>query len=189
MINRVVLIGRLTADPELRYTKNGTAVATFTLAVERNHKNANGERLTDFIDIRAWKGRAENCVKYLHQGDLFAVSGRIEIDRYQAKDGSLRQSMVVTADEICFIAPLKQSAATPGAAQSTQRGAGAEQTRGAAAPAARQDEGPWQAGAAQSAQRGAGAEQMRGAATPAAAQMKIGQAVTPEPLFDDELPF
>lgn len=168
MINQVVLIGRLTADPELRYTKNGTAVATFTLAVERNHKNANGERLTDFIDIRAWKGRAENCVKYLHQGDLFAVSGRIEIDRYQAKDGSPRQAMVVTADEICFIAPLKQPAA---------------------APAARQDEGPWRAGAAQSTQRGAGAEQTRGAATPAAQQMKIGQAVTPDPLFDDELPF
>lgn len=189
MINRVVLIGRLTADPELRYTKNGTAVATFTLAVERNHKNANGERLTDFIDIRAWKGRAENCVKYLHQGDLFAVSGRIEIDRYQAKDGSLRQSMVVTADEICFIAPLKQPAATPGAAQSTQRGAGAEQARGAATPAAAQDEGSWRAGAAQSAQRIAGAEQTRGAGMEAAQQMKIGQAAAPEPLFDDELPF
>ena len=108
MLNQVTLIGRLTADPELRYTKNGTAVARFTLAVERNHKSADGEKETDFIDIRAWQGRAESCAKYLHKGDLFAVSGRLEIDTYQAKDGSKRKAPLVVADEACFIAPLKR---------------------------------------------------------------------------------
>ena len=75
MLNRVVLIGRLTRDPELRYTPSGVAVASFTLAVDRNFKNAQGEREADFINIVVWRQLGENCANYLSKGKLAAVDG------------------------------------------------------------------------------------------------------------------
>ena len=79
MLNRVVLIGRLTASPELRYTSNGTPVCNFTLAVERNYTNQEGERDVDFIDIVTWRGLAENCARHLGKGRLVGVDGSLQI--------------------------------------------------------------------------------------------------------------
>ena len=81
-MNRVVLIGRLTADPELRFTQNGIAVARFTLAVDRTFANQQGERETDFIDIVVWRKQAENCGQYLKKGHLAAVDGRLQVRSY-----------------------------------------------------------------------------------------------------------
>ena len=86
MLNRVILIGRLTRDVELRYTQSGTAVANFTLAVDRSHKNANGETETDFIDIVVWRQLGEACEKYLSKGKLAAVDGRLQLRRYETQE-------------------------------------------------------------------------------------------------------
>ena len=105
MLNRIVLIGRLTQDPELRYTKNGIAVASFTLAVDRRYKNAEGERETDFIDVVVWRQQAENCANYLSKGKLCAVDGSLQIRSYEAKDGTRRKAAEVIADDVRFLSP------------------------------------------------------------------------------------
>ena len=105
MLNRIVLIGRLTQDPELRYTKNGIAVASFTLAVDRRYKNAEGERETDFIDVVVWRQQAENCANYLSKGKLCAVDGSLQIRSYEAKDGTRRKAAEVIADDGRFLSP------------------------------------------------------------------------------------
>ncbi|MDO4581420.1 MAG: single-stranded DNA-binding protein [Bacillota bacterium] len=105
MLNRVVLIGRLTRDPELRYTQSGVAVASFTLAVDRNFKNAAGERETDFIDITVWRQQAENCANYLSKGKLAAVDGSLRLRTYEAQDGSKRKACEVVADNVRFLSP------------------------------------------------------------------------------------
>jgi single-strand DNA-binding protein len=103
MINRVVLVGRLTKDPELRYTNSNIAVATFTLAVDRGFKNAAGEKETDFIPIVTWKKSAENVGKYLHKGSLVGVDGRIQTRNYEASDGTRRYITEVIADNVRFL--------------------------------------------------------------------------------------
>ncbi|MBS1348434.1 MAG: single-stranded DNA-binding protein [Firmicutes bacterium] len=108
MLNNITLAGRLTAEPELRYTQNGTAVASFILAVGRDYKNAAGERETDFISIQCWRGTAENCAKHMHKGDFCAVDGRLQINSYQAKDGSKRKAAIVVAEMVYFISAIKQ---------------------------------------------------------------------------------
>lgn len=105
MLNKIILIGRLTRDPELRYTQSGTAVASFTLAVDRGFKNANGEKETDFIDITVWKQQAENCANYLSKGKLVAVEGSLQIRSYEAKDGSKRKVAEVVANNVQFLSP------------------------------------------------------------------------------------
>lgn len=102
MLNRSVLIGRLTRDVELRYTPNGIAVATFSLAVERNYKNQQGEKETDFIDITTWRNLAEHCANHLGKGRLVAVDGRIEQQRWQ-KDGKNFSKHVIVADSVKFL--------------------------------------------------------------------------------------
>lgn len=103
MLNKVVLIGRLTKDPDLRYTQSGIAVARFTLAVDRGFKNQQGEKQTDFIPITVWRGAAENCAKYLAKGRLVAVAGRIQTGSYTATDGTKRYTTDVVADEVKFL--------------------------------------------------------------------------------------
>ena len=103
MLNRVILIGRLTKDPELRYTPNGVAVASFTLAVDRFRNNAQGERETDFIPIVVWQKQAENCANYIGKGSLCAVEGRIQVRTYDAKDGTRRWVTEVIADNVRFL--------------------------------------------------------------------------------------
>jgi single-strand DNA-binding protein len=100
MLNRVVLIGRLTADPELRYTGSGVPVANFRIAVNRSFTSASGERQTDFINIVAWRQRAEFAANYLAKGRLVAVDGRLQIRQWTTQDGQRRQSAEVVAEEL-----------------------------------------------------------------------------------------
>ena len=99
MLNRIILIGRLTRDPELKYTTNGTAVVNFTLAVNRKFNRDE----TDFIDIVAWRGLAENCANYLSKGRLAAVEGRLQIRSYEANDGTKRKVAEVIANDVRFL--------------------------------------------------------------------------------------
>jgi len=103
MLNKVILIGRLTDEPELRYTPNGTAVSNFTLAVERSFRNRQGEYDTDFIDIVVWRKQAENCANYLSKGRLVAVEGRLQIRSYETDDGQRRNVTEVVANNVQFL--------------------------------------------------------------------------------------
>lgn len=102
-MNKVFLIGRLTRDPELRYTSSNVAVATFSLAINRNFTNQDGEREADFINIQVWKKLAESCDKYLTKGSQIAVNGRIQVRNYDAQDGSKRYVTEVVAESIQFL--------------------------------------------------------------------------------------
>ena len=99
MLNRVILIGRLTRDPELRYTPQGTAVCQFTLAINRKF---NREQ-TDFIDIVVWRQAAEHCAQYLSKGQLAAVEGRLQVRTYEGQDGQKRKATEVVADDVRFL--------------------------------------------------------------------------------------
>lgn len=103
MLNRVILIGRLTQDPELRYTNSGTAVASFSLAVERSRPNQAGERETDFINIVVWQKQAELCAQYLHKGRLAAVDGRLQIRSYENREGQKVRVAEVVAETVRFL--------------------------------------------------------------------------------------
>ena len=111
MLNRIVLIGRLTRDPELRFTQSGIAVCTFTLAVDRNFKSASGERETDFIDIVVWRQQGENCANYLSKGKLAAVDGQLRTRSYETQDGQKRKAYEVVADNVRFLSPKESGAA------------------------------------------------------------------------------
>lgn len=102
-MNKVFLIGRLTRDPELRYTGNNTAVATFSLAVNRNFSNQNGEREADFINIVVWRKQAENVKNYLTQGSQVAIDGRIQTRSYDDQQGQKRYVTEVIADNVEFL--------------------------------------------------------------------------------------
>ncbi len=114
MLNRIILIGRLTRDPELRYTPNGTAVATFTLAVDRRRTNKQGEKETDFINIVTWGKLAENCGNYLSKGKLAAVDGELHIRTYDGQDGHTRWVTEVVADNVRFLSPKDHGASNTG---------------------------------------------------------------------------
>lgn len=103
MLNRVILIGRLTQDPELRYTNSGTAVASFSLAVDRMRPNQSGERETDFINIVVWQKQAELCAQYLHKGRLAAVDGRLQIRSYENREGQKVRVAEVVAESVRFL--------------------------------------------------------------------------------------
>ncbi|WP_202081553.1 single-stranded DNA-binding protein [Caldalkalibacillus salinus] len=103
MLNRVVLIGRLTKDPELRYTPNGVAVTTFTLAVDRPYTNQQGQRETDFINIVTWRGLAETCANYLKKGRLTAVEGRLQIRNFENNEGRRIYMTEIVADNVRFL--------------------------------------------------------------------------------------
>ena len=102
-MNRVFLIGRLTRDPELRYTGSNLPVATFSLAVNRNFSNQNGEREADFINIVVWRKQAENCKNYLKQGSQCAVEGRLQTRTYDDPNGQKRYITEVVADNVEFL--------------------------------------------------------------------------------------
>ena len=103
MLNRIILMGRLTRDPELRHTQQGTAVASFTLAVDRDFKSRDGgERATDFIDIVAWRSTAEFVSKYFTKGRMAVVEGRLQIRDWTDRDGGKRRSAEVVADNVYF---------------------------------------------------------------------------------------
>ena len=102
MLNRIVLMGRLTRDPELRHTSTGTAVASFTLAVDRDFKNQNGEKECDFIDVVAWRNTGDFVSKYFDKGSMAVVSGRLQIRAWTDKEGNKRRSAEVIADNVYF---------------------------------------------------------------------------------------
>ncbi|WP_054951117.1 single-stranded DNA-binding protein [Numidum massiliense] len=103
MINRIVLIGRLTRDPELRYTPNGVAVTTFTLAVDRPFTNQQGEREADFIRIVTWRQLAELCANYLKKGRLAGVDGRLQVRSFDNNEGRRVTMSEVVADNVRFL--------------------------------------------------------------------------------------
>ncbi|MBI2202227.1 MAG: single-stranded DNA-binding protein [Armatimonadetes bacterium] len=103
MLNRIILIGRLTRDPELRYVPSGHPVASFTLAVDRPFVSQQGERGTDFIDIVAWRRLAEQVTQHLSKGRLVAVEGRLQIRSYETQDGQKRKVAEVVADGVRFL--------------------------------------------------------------------------------------
>jgi single-strand DNA-binding protein len=109
MLNKIVLQGRLTRDPELRRTNGGTAVASFTLAVDRDFKSQGGERETDFVDIVAWRNTAEFVSKYFPKGRMAVVFGRLQVRSYQDKDGNKRKAVEVVADNVYFCGDKPQS--------------------------------------------------------------------------------
>lgn len=102
MVNHIVIMGRLTRDPELRRTGSGVAVASFTLAVERDQKPKEGERETDFIDCVAWRQTGEFVSKYFSKGRMAVVSGRLQIRNWTDKEGNKRRSAEVVADNVYF---------------------------------------------------------------------------------------
>lgn len=105
MINRVVLVGRLTKDPELKYTQSGIAVTRFTLAVNRAFSNQQGEREADFINCVAWRKQAENIANYLRKGSLAGVDGRIQTGSFEGQDGKRVYTTEVVADSTQFLEP------------------------------------------------------------------------------------
>ena len=103
MLNRIILMGRLTRDPELRHTQTGTAVASFSLAVDRDFRNRDsGEKGVDFIDVVAWRNTAEFVSKYFTKGRMAVVEGRIQIRDWTDREGGKRRSAEVVADNIYF---------------------------------------------------------------------------------------
>ena len=102
MLNKIFLMGRLTRDPELRRTQSGTAVTSFSLAVDRDFKSQSGEKETDFIDVVAWRSTAEFVAKYFTKGRMAVVEGRLQIREWKDKDGNNRRSAEVVADNIYF---------------------------------------------------------------------------------------
>ena len=104
-MNKVILIGNLTRDPELTETSSGIAVCRFAIAVSRDYANADGTRETDFFNITVWRGRAENCGKYLKKGNKVCIVGSLQTRSYEDKDGVKRNVTDVVANEVEFLTP------------------------------------------------------------------------------------
>ena len=115
MLNRIILMGRLTRDPELRRTGSGTPVTSFSLAVDRDFKSQSGEKETDFIDVVAWRSTAEFVSKYFTKGRMAVVEGRLQIRDWTDRDGGKRRSAEVVADNVYFGDSKRDSAGDYGA--------------------------------------------------------------------------
>lgn len=102
MLNEIVLMGRLTRDPELRKTQSGVSVVSLTLAVDRDYTGEGGERETDFIDVVAWRNTAEFVSRYFSKGQMAAVAGRLQIRDWTDRDGGKRRSAEVVAEQVWF---------------------------------------------------------------------------------------
>lgn len=102
MLNKIIVMGRLTRDPELRRTGSGTAVTSFALAVDRDFKDQNGDKETDFIDVVAWRNTAEFVSKYFAKGRMAVVEGRLQIRDWTDKDGGKRRSAEIIAENVYF---------------------------------------------------------------------------------------
>lgn len=110
-MNRVMLVGRITAKPELRYTSSNIPYTRFSVAVNRTFNNAQGERETDFINVAVWRRQAENVVNYLDKGSLVSVEGRLQTGNYTDKDGNKRYTTEVMADSVQFLDTKRQAEA------------------------------------------------------------------------------
>lgn len=112
-MNKVILVGNLTRDPELAQTPSGISVCKFSIAVNRDYTNANGEREADFINIVTWRNLADNCAKYLVKGSKVAVCGSIQTSSYDDKNGEKRYRTDVVADSVEFISTKSKDDAEP----------------------------------------------------------------------------
>lgn len=117
MINRAVLTGRLTRDPELRYTTSGTAVVSFTLAVDRQFRNQNGDRDTDFVNCVIWRKSAENFSNFTHKGSLVGVEGRIQTRNYENQQGNRVYVTEVVVDNFALLEPRQNGGMNQGGQQ------------------------------------------------------------------------
>lgn len=115
MLNRVVLIGRLTAAPEIRYTQKGTAKATFTIAVDRPFKSPEGEKTTDFFTIVTWDKLAERCKEWLVKGQMVGVDGKLQVRVWEKAPGDRRKFVEIRADDVRFLSRPAGAAAGPAA--------------------------------------------------------------------------
>lgn len=113
MLNKIILMGRLTRDPELRHTQSGKPVASFTLAVDRDTKDQNGQRGVDFIDCKAWNGTAEMISKYFAKGRMAVVVGRLQLSDWTDREGVKRRSAEVKVDQVYFGESKKDTQAAP----------------------------------------------------------------------------
>ena len=113
MLNTVILMGRLTANPELRYTPNNVAVTSFTLAVERSYVKSGTDRQVDFIDVVVWRQTAEFVCKYFHKGQLVAVQGSIQTRSYTDKDGNKWKAFEIVAESVHFAESKKDKSNEP----------------------------------------------------------------------------
>ena len=113
-MNKVVLVGRLTAKPELRYTSSNTAFLRFTIAVNRNFTGSDGKREADFINVVAWRKQAETISKYFDKGNLIAIEGRLQTGSYDDRDGNKRYTMDVALDNFEFVEGRNKSQADTG---------------------------------------------------------------------------
>src|SRR5690625_2375679 len=123
MLNRVVIVGRLTRDPDLRYTPNGVAVANFTVAANRPFTNQQGNREADFINCVVWRKPAENLANYMKKGNLIGVDGRLQSRSYEGQDGKTVYVTEVVADSVQFLEPKGSSQGggqSPAESQSNQ---------------------------------------------------------------------
>lgn len=115
MLNNVVLMGRLTADPELRHTPNDIAVTTFSIAVDRDFQRQGAEKQTDFINIVAWRQTAEFVCRYFRKGQLVALRGSIQTRSYNDKEGNKRTAFEIVADNVYFAEPKRNNDSAPAA--------------------------------------------------------------------------
>lgn len=112
MMNQVVMVGRLTKDPEVIETENGNKVSNIAIAVPRNFKNEEGVYETDFIEVTMWNGIAENAASYCHKGDIVGIKGRIQVDSYE-KDGEKKTVQKVIAERLTFLSSKSKSEPEP----------------------------------------------------------------------------
>jgi single-strand DNA-binding protein len=122
MINRTILVGRLTKDPELKYTSSNIAFARFTLAVNRTFAGPNGEREADFIQCIIWRKQAENLARFVRKGSLIGVEGRIQTGSYDDKDGTRRYTTDVVCDSVQFLEPKGDSSPNNNSGYQQDRG-------------------------------------------------------------------
>lgn len=142
-MNSIVLVGRLTRDPELRYVPSGDPVANFAIAVERPYKNAEGEREVDFIDIVAWRKLAENTAKYTGKGHLVGVRGRLQIRTYQGQDGQKRKVAEIVADMVRFLGAPRNGASGSADAPESPAAVAGDLDGGASEPALASEDVPF----------------------------------------------
>ena len=112
-MNNAIILGRLTRDPELRYTSSNVAVANLSVAVNRNYTNEEGEKETDYINVTVFKKQAENCKNYLSKGSQIAIKGEIRTDTYTDKDGNNKRNFYVLANQITFLDTKKKDTKEP----------------------------------------------------------------------------
>ena len=113
MLNCAIIMGRITADPELRSTNTGLSVTSFTVAVERSFVKSGEERQTDFIDVVAWRQTADFVTKYFHKGSMIAVQGAIQVRNYEDKNGNKRKAVEIIADSVSFCGSKSETGGAP----------------------------------------------------------------------------